>query len=31
VFPTGSNANPTFTIAAMSLRLADHLIQRSTT
>jgi choline dehydrogenase-like flavoprotein len=31
VFPTGSNGNPTFTIAAMSLRLADHLIQRSTT
>jgi choline dehydrogenase-like flavoprotein len=30
VFPTGSNGNPTFTIVALGLRLADHLIQRST-
>jgi choline dehydrogenase-like flavoprotein len=25
VFPTSSNVNPTFTIVALSLRLADHL------
>jgi choline dehydrogenase-like flavoprotein len=25
VFPTSGNANPTFTILALSLRLADHL------
>ena len=25
VFPTSSNANPTFTIVALSLRLGDHL------
>ena len=25
VFPTGSAANPTFTIVAMAHRLADHL------
>ena len=25
VFPTGSATNPTFTILAMSMRLADHL------
>jgi choline dehydrogenase-like flavoprotein len=25
VFPTGGHANPTFTIAAMAIRLADHL------
>jgi Protein of unknown function (DUF1194) len=26
VFPTASNANPTFTIVSLSLRFADHLI-----
>jgi choline dehydrogenase-like flavoprotein len=25
IFPTAGHANPTFTIAAMALRLADHL------
>ena len=25
VFPTAGHANPTFTIAAMAIRLADHL------
>ena len=28
VFPTGGAANPTFTIAALSLRLADHIYSR---
>jgi choline dehydrogenase-like flavoprotein len=31
VFCTGGAANPTFTIAALSLRLADHLLQRMRT
>jgi len=30
VFPTGATANPTLTIAALSLRLAKHLNQRLT-
>lgn len=29
VFPTGSNINPTLTIVALALRLADHLKQRA--
>lgn len=28
VFPTCGDANPTFTIVAMALRLADHLAGR---
>ena len=28
VFPTGGHANPTFTIAALAIRLADHLCNR---
>jgi choline dehydrogenase-like flavoprotein len=27
-FPTGATANPTLTIAALSLRTADHLIKK---
>lgn len=30
IFPTSSQANPTLTIVAMALRLADHLHSRST-
>jgi choline dehydrogenase-like flavoprotein len=26
-FPTGATANPTLTIAALSLRTADHIIK----
>jgi len=29
VFPTSSQANPTLTVVALALRLADHLIRRS--
>jgi len=29
VFPTSSQANPTLTIIAMTLRLADHLARTS--
>jgi choline dehydrogenase-like flavoprotein len=28
VFPTGSAVNPTLTLTAVSLRLADHLLGR---
>jgi glucose dehydrogenase len=28
-FPTGATANPTLTIAALSLRTADHIIKRA--
>jgi choline dehydrogenase-like flavoprotein len=28
VFPTGGYANPTFTVVALAVRLADHLLQR---
>ena len=31
VFPTSSQANPTLTIVAMALRLADHLGRNATT
>jgi glucose dehydrogenase len=27
-FPTGATANPTLTIAALSLRTADHIIKK---
>jgi choline dehydrogenase-like flavoprotein len=27
VYPTGGGCNPTLTIAALSLRLAEHLMQ----
>jgi choline dehydrogenase-like flavoprotein len=30
VFPTGAAVQPTLTIAALSLRLADHLFQSAT-
>jgi len=29
VFPTGSHANPTLTIVALSVRLGDHLLESS--
>jgi choline dehydrogenase-like flavoprotein len=28
VFPTGGYANPTFTLIALAIRLADHLARR---
>lgn len=28
VFPTSGNANPTYTIVALAVRLADHLVER---
>jgi choline dehydrogenase-like flavoprotein len=28
VFPSGSSVNPTLTIAALSCRLADHLVEK---